>query len=128
MLHSNEDDLSGLHRLTIQAQAQQVFQDRIDPYEPRWSQIAPLQELIEAAIKAGGPDSRLLTAELTIRGAPVTEVDYQYKGKPHTLTLTGFNNEVRGDSTLFDTERALLYALSAVLALVVLIGVVLYLV
>ncbi len=128
MLHANEDDLSGLHRLAIQAQAQQVFQDQIDPYEPRWSQIAPLQELIEAAIKAGGADSRLLAAELTIRGAPVTEVDYQYKSKPHTLTLTGFNNEVRGDSTLFDTERALLYALSAVLALVVLIGAALYLV
>ena len=54
MLHSNEDDLSGLHRLTIQTQAQQVFQGPIDPYEPRWSQIAPLQELIPLELQRVG--------------------------------------------------------------------------
>jgi hypothetical protein len=122
MVHSNADDLSGLHKLTIQTQAQPVFEGRIDPYEARWHQIAPLQELIETAIRAAGADSRLITAELAIQGVPVTEVDYQYKNKPHTLTLIGFNNEVRGDSTLFDMERLALYIAIAVLALVLAVG------
>ncbi len=115
----NEDDLTGLHKLTIQAQAQEVFQGRIEPYEARWYQVAPLKELLEQATIGGGPDSRLITAELTIRGVPVTEVDYGYKGKSHSLTLIGFGNEVRGDSTLFDRERALLYAGIVALALAI---------
>ncbi|MFL5804199.1 MAG: protein kinase domain-containing protein [Roseiflexaceae bacterium] len=127
MQHFNEDDLSGLHRLTVQAQTQQVFQGRIDPYAPRWHQVAPLQELLETAVRAAGPDGRLITTELIIRGVPVTEVDYQHKSKPHTLALIGFANEVRGDGSLLDTERMVLYALIAVLALVVLVGVVVYL-
>jgi serine/threonine protein kinase len=128
MIHANEDDLSGLHKLTIQTQAQQVFEGRIDPYEARWYQVAPLQELLETAIKAGGPDGRLISAELSIDGVPVTEIDYQINGKPHTLTLIGFNNEVRGDSSLYDMERLALYVVSAVLALVLLAGVAIYLV
>ena len=124
--HFTEDDISGLHKLTIQAQAQQVFQERIDPYEPRWYQVAPLQELLETAIKAGGSDSRLIAADLCIRGVPVTEVDYQHKGKPHTLALIGFSNEVRGDRVLRDLERMLLYALSAALAVVLVVGALLF--
>jgi serine/threonine protein kinase len=117
----NEDDLTGLHRLTIQTQAREVFQGRIDPYEARWYQVAPLKELLEEAIKGAGPDSRLITAELLIRGVPVTELDYRYKEKPHSLTLVGFSSEVRGDMTLFDIERAVLYAGIALLALVILV-------
>ncbi|MBK9712082.1 MAG: protein kinase [Kouleothrix sp.] len=117
----NEDDLTGLHRLTIQAQVQEVFHGRIDPYEPHWSQVAPLKDLLEEAIKGGGADSRLITADLVIRGVPVTEVDYNLSGKPHSLTLIGFGNEVRGDSSLFDRERALLYAGIVLLILVVVV-------
>ena len=65
---------------------------------------------MEEAIKGGGADSRLITAELIIRGVPVTEIDYRYKEKQHSLALLGFNSEVRGDSSLFDIERAVLYA------------------
>ena len=116
-----EDDITGLHKLTIQTQAQPVFEGRIDPYEPRWYNIAPLQELLEEAIKGGGPDSRLVAAELIIRGVPVTEVDYRDNGKPHSLTLIGFDNEIRGDITLIDLHRAALYALIMALVLVLLI-------
>src|SRR5690242_20854151 len=94
-----EDDISGLHKLTIQTQAQQVFQGRIDPYESRWYQVAPLKELLEETIKGAGPDSRLIATELIIRGVPVTEVDYRFQEKPHSLTLIGAGNEIRGDST-----------------------------
>jgi serine/threonine protein kinase len=121
MQHSNEDDLSGLHRLTVQSQMQQVFQGQVDPYEPRWHQVTPLQELLETAVRAAGPDGRIITTELVVRGVPVTEVDYQYKGKPHTLALIGFGNEVRGDSSLLDIERMVLYGVIALLALVVLV-------
>jgi hypothetical protein len=120
-IYFNEDDLTGLHQLTIRTQAQDVFQGLIDPYETNWYQIAPLKELLEQAINGGGPDTRLITAELIIRGVPVTEVDYSYKGKPHSLTLIGFTNEIRGDSALFDRERALLYAGIVLLALIALI-------
>ena len=117
----NEDDLTGLHKLTIQAQAQEVFQGRIDPYEARWYQIAPLKELLEEAIKGGGTDSRLLVADLSIRGAPVTELDYELDRKPHSLTVIGFGNDIRGDSALYDRQRALLYAVIAVLVLLVVV-------
>ncbi len=121
MQHSNEDDLSGLHRLTVQSQMQQVFQGQVDPYEPRWHQVAPLQELLETAVRAAGTDGRIIATELVVRGVAVTEVDYQYKGKPHTLALIGFGNEVRGDSSLLDIERMVLYGVIALLALVVLV-------
>ncbi|HWQ12124.1 MAG TPA: protein kinase, partial [Roseiflexaceae bacterium] len=114
----NEDDISGLHKLTIQSKAQQVYQSRIDPREGRWYQVAPLKELLEEALKGGGPDARLMAAELIIRGVPVTEVDYRYREKPHTLQLIGFDNTVRGDTSLYDMERIYLYVVIAVMALV----------
>lgn len=125
-VYFNEDDITGLHRLAIQAQAQPVFQGRIDPYEARWYQVAPLKELLEEAIKGGGLDSRLIAAELLIRGTPITEVDYRYKDQLHSLSLIGFDHEVRGDAVLFNLERALLYALSAALVLLVVVMLVLF--
>jgi serine/threonine protein kinase len=121
----NEDDITGLHKLTIQTQAQQVFQSRIDPYETHWYNVAPLKELLEEAIKGGGQDSRPIAAELIIRGVPVTEVDYLDGGKLRSLTLIGFNNEIRGNLSLFDTHKAALYALIAALVVVLLVVLVL---
>jgi serine/threonine protein kinase len=112
----NEDDISGLHKLTIESQAQEVFRDQIDPYAGGWYQVAPLKELLEEAIKGGGADTRLIAAELVIRGVPVTEVDYQFKGKPHSLSIIGAKDVIRGNLTLIDIERAALYAAIAVLA------------
>lgn len=121
----NEDDISGLHKLTLQSKAQQVYASRIDPREGRWYQVAPLKELLDEALKGGGADARLLAAELVIRGVPVTEVDYRYREKQHTLQLIGFDNTVRGDTSLYDMERIYLYAVIAVMALVLLAVIVL---
>lgn len=118
MIHRNEDDISGLHRLTIESKAQPVFQGRIDPHEARWYQVAPLKELLEEALRGAGEDARLLTAELTISGVPVTEVDYRYRDKPHSLALIGFDQTIRGDPSLLDLERIALYAVIAVLVIV----------
>jgi hypothetical protein len=119
-IYYTEDDLSGLHKPTITAQAQDhlVFHARIDPQEPRWYQVAPLRELMEEAMKGAGEHTRLLLAELTIRGVPVTEVDYRYRDKPRTLSLVGFKDEVRGDVVLYDVERIVLYVAIALMALV----------
>ncbi|HEU5012696.1 MAG TPA: protein kinase [Roseiflexaceae bacterium] len=120
-LYLNEDDVGGLHKLTLETQAQEVFKGQIVPHEPRWHQVAPLHEMLEEAINGGGPDARLITAELTIRGVPVTEVDYQYRAKPRSLALIGFADEVRGDWSLIDLERLALYAAIAVMAVALLV-------
>ena len=121
----NEDDVAPYQKLAVQTQAQEVYHHTLDVYEPRWYQIAPLKELLEAAITGGGTDARLIAADLIIKGAPVTEVDYRLKDKQHSLALVGFKDEVRGDLTLFDIERAALYAAIAALVLALLVTVVL---
>ncbi|MDZ4717022.1 MAG: protein kinase [Roseiflexaceae bacterium] len=126
--HRNEDDLSGLHQPTVERLAKPVFSERIDPYDGRWYQVEPLKELLEEALKAGGEDARMLTAELTIRGVPVTEVDYRLREKNHTLTLVGFENTIRGDMTLVDVERAALYGVILLLTLALVLVVVLRLI
>ena len=120
-VHTNEDDITGLHRLTIETLAKPVFEGRIDPYEPQWNQVAPLKELLEGASQAGGKDARILAADLIIKGVPITEVDYRYQEKPHTLSIIGFEKTIRGDSSMIDRERVLLYALIGIL-IVILLG------
>lgn len=122
--HRNEDDLSGLHQPTVEQLAKSVFSERIDPYDGRWYQVEPLKELLEEALKTGSEDARMLTAELTIRGVPVTEVDYRLREKSHTLTLLGFENTIRGDLTLIDIERAVLYGVILLLAIALVLVVV----
>lgn len=121
MQHSNEDDLSGLHRSTVLGQAQEVYSGKIDPFDQRWRQAAPLQELLETAIQAAGKDGRIINAELTIRAVPITEIDYEFKNKPHTVAIIGFENEVRGDVTTIDLERMILYAAVVILTILLLI-------
>jgi eukaryotic-like serine/threonine-protein kinase len=96
-VYFNEDDLSGIHvhRQVIERHTQQVFRSTIDPYDPRWYRTAPMQELLTAAVNGGGSDSRPIAAELIIRGAPITEIDYQYRQKAHNLVLIGFASEIR---------------------------------
>ena len=96
-VYFNEDDLSGIHvhRQVIERHTQQVFRSTIDPYDPRWYRTAPLQELLTAAVNGGGSDSRPIAAELIIRGAPITEIDYQYRQKAYNLVLIGFASEIR---------------------------------
>lgn len=124
-VYLNEDDVSGLHKLTIQAKAQPVYSSRIEPREGRWLQVAPLKELLENALSGGGADARLIAAELTIKGVPVTEVDYRYRDKPHTLQMIGFDHTLRGDSSLYDTERIYLYVALLVMAIILVVVLVL---
>ncbi len=121
MVHFNEDELGNLSRATLEGYTETVYEQRIDPHDPRWQQIAPLQELVEEAIKRGGPDARIIAADLQIKGVPVTEIDYQYRTRQRTIALLGFGDEVRGDVMIYDLERLALYAALAGLALLVLI-------
>jgi eukaryotic-like serine/threonine-protein kinase len=95
-IYFNEDDLSGIHvhRRAIERHTQQVFRSAIDPYDPRWYQTTPLQELLTAAVNGGGSDSRPIAAELIIRGVPITEIDYQRHQKARNLVLIGFASEI----------------------------------
>lgn len=117
----NEDDVADYQKLAVQTQVQQVYQSAVDIYEPRWYQIAPLKETLEAAINGGGQDSRLIGSDIIVKGVPVTEVDYKLKEKAHSLALIGFKDEVRGDFSLFDLERGALYAAIAALVLALII-------
>jgi hypothetical protein len=49
----------------------------------------------KAAVNGGGPDSRLLAAELIIRGVPIIEIDYQHGHKARNLVLIEFAYEIR---------------------------------
>jgi serine/threonine protein kinase len=93
-IYFNEDDLNGLQRRTVARHAQQVFRSAVDPYDPRWYQIAPLRELFAAAVSGGGPDSRPVTAEFIIRSVPISDVDYVAGRRIRSLTLIGFENEL----------------------------------
>jgi hypothetical protein len=85
--------------------------------EGHWYQVAPLKELIEEAQRGCGDDTRVIAAELIIRGVPVTEVDYRFRDQPRTLAFIGFDNTLKGDMTLYDVERIVLYAIILVMAI-----------
>jgi serine/threonine protein kinase len=120
----NEDDATGLHLRTIESQSQQVFREDIDLHDPRWRQVAPLRELVEEGIREEGTAVRPIAAELIIRSTPVTEVDYVYAGRAYTLTIVGFPNVVRGNWTLYDVERIIIYVTAAVVFMAVVVMVV----
>jgi hypothetical protein len=115
-LWQNTDDLEGLPVRPIAGRAEQVFRGEIDVHDPVWYAVQPLHDLLEEATKAEQEDTRILVAELTIRGTPLTEVDYTFREKSRTLALIGFDQNIRGDLSLFDTERILFAALLAVIA------------
>ena len=64
---------------------------------------------------------RPIAAELIIRATPVTEVDYVYAGRAYTLTVVGFPNVVRGNWTLYDVERIIIYVTAAVVLLAIVV-------
>ncbi len=125
-LWQNTDDIEGLPQKMLEQRSETIFQGEIDPSDPAWQSVPALQELLaEAMADADEEDTQLVVCELTIRGVPVTEVDYVYSDKPHTLAIVGFDEEVQGDMTLVDTGRVALLALA--ILCVVLIGVIVYL-
>lgn len=117
-VYFNEDDLSGLHRPTLKAKALQVFNGPISLREGHWYQVAPLKEMIEEAQRNCDSNTRVIATELTICGVPVTEVDYRFRDQPRTLAFIGFDNTLKGDSTLYDIERIVLYIIILIMAII----------
>lgn len=119
-LWENTDDETGLPLPDIRARSQEMFSDTINIRDPKWHAIAPLHELLQAAETVDKDEqTRLIHAELTIRGTPVTEVDYTDHGTLHTLYVIGEQQPaLRGDFSLYDRERIALYAALVVLLLI----------
>ncbi len=126
-LFENTDDIDDLPKLAIKRRLEPVFAGEINPYEGRWHSVAPLAELLRAAIAEAGDDSRLNAAELKIQGATITEMDFLLDEKPQRLYLVGFDNELIGDWALLNPERLFVAVLVAALALIALIAVLLFL-
>ncbi len=127
-LWKHTDDMEELPRLALAQRAQDVFCAPINPFEGRWHSVAPLAELLREATAEVGHDTRIIGAELRIRGVPLTEIDYQLGKRTQRLYLVGFDNEVVGTWALLNMERVLLLAVGGtVLLLLLVIGVVLLL-
>lgn len=126
-LWQNTDDMEDLPDLALKQRVEQVYHAEIDPYAGRWHSVAPLAELLRAAIDDAGADTRLIAAELTIRAAPLTEIDFQLNDKSHRLFVAGFDNEVIGDWALLNPERVALAAVAAVGALLLLVALLFFL-
>lgn len=114
----NTDDLEDLPKLAIQQRAQDVFSGPIDPLDGRWYSVAPLNELLQSALKEAGPDTRVIAAELNIKGVPLTEVDFLLDEKPHRVHIVGHDLELIGDWSLLNAERMVIAAIAGLLAFV----------
>ncbi|MBA3470317.1 MAG: protein kinase [Herpetosiphonaceae bacterium] len=127
-LWDNTDDETGLPLPDIRARSEQVYSAQIDVRDQKWHAIAPLHELLQAAENVDADQqTRLLHAELTISGTPVTEVDYNERGATHTLYLVGFDPPtIRGDFSLYDRERITLYAVIALLVVLVIVAILIF--
>jgi serine/threonine protein kinase len=127
MLFENSDDVEDLPRMAIRKCLEPVFEGPIDPYKGPWYSVAPLAEVLREVIKAAGDDTRIGHAELTVRGAPITEVDYLLDDQPRQLHLIGFEPQLFGDWSLYNRERIALVvvvAIVAILAVLAIVGVV----
>jgi serine/threonine protein kinase len=119
---TNTDDIEGLPmKPLLQRQFEPVYQGSINPYEGRWHSVAPLANLLRKAIAAvEDEDTRVIAAELTIHGVPMTEVDYRLSetGNPHRLYFVGFKNEMVGRWNMLNYERLILTLVGLVVVLV----------
>lgn len=120
-LWQNTDDLEGLPQKLIEGRSEQVFVGAIAVHDPVWHAVQPLHELFSEVTKLEQDDTRIVDAELTIRATPVTEVDYTLHGKPRTLAIMGFDDNVRGDLSLFDLERLLMIAAFVVIVVLLVV-------
>ncbi len=120
-LLSNTDDIDDLPQIALKRRLELVFDGEINPYEGRWHSVAPLAELLRAAIGEAGEHTRLTAASLKIQSATLTEMDFLLEEKPQRLYLVGFDNELIGDWALLNPERLFVAALVAALTLIVLI-------
>ncbi|MGQ9927129.1 MAG: protein kinase domain-containing protein [Chloroflexaceae bacterium] len=122
MLFENSDDVDDLPRLAIHKCLEPVFEGPIDPYKGPWYSVAPLAELLREVIKAAGDATRIVHAELTVRGAPITEVDYLLDDQPHQLHLVGFEPQLFGDWSLYNHERIALVVVVAIVAMLTILA------
>ncbi len=117
-LWKNTDDLEGLPQRSLSQRLEQVHATPIDPFESRWYSVAPLAEMVQEAINSAGDDTRLIATALTIRGVPVTDVDYTLNETSQTLHIVGFDNDVVGGWTMYNPERIGIIIAVATLVLV----------
>lgn len=120
-LWQNMDDMAGLPQRTIEARSEPVFNGEIDMHDPNWHAVQPLHDLFAEATKAEQDDTRIIVSELQIRATPVSEVDYTFRNTSRTLAIIGFDENVRGDLSLLDTERVMVAALLAVVVVLALV-------
>jgi serine/threonine protein kinase len=122
-LWQNTDDLEGLPRRAVENHTTAICRTEIDPYAGHWHSVAPLGALLHEAITGVKNDhTRIIRAELQIRGVPITEIDFQLNEKEHRLYLVGHASEVVSDWSLLNPERIALVSIGVVLALVLLIA------
>jgi serine/threonine protein kinase len=122
-LWQNTDDLEGLPRRAIESRATSICRTPIDAYAGHWHSVAPLGTLLREAIQGvKNEHTRIIRAELQIRGVPITEIDFQLHEKLHRLYLIGHESEVVSDWSLLNPERIALVAIGVVLALALLVG------
>jgi serine/threonine protein kinase len=114
----NTDDIEELPRLALQKRLEPVYRAPVNPYDSRWYSLAPLDELMRAAIgDVGSEDTRIIEAELVIQGVPMTEIDYRLNDKSRRLYLIGYDNEIVGGWSLYNIERIILVGLGLVVLL-----------
>ncbi|WP_129631409.1 protein kinase domain-containing protein [Candidatus Oscillochloris fontis] len=113
----NSDDIEDLPQLAVKKRIESVYSARIDPYAGQWYSVAPLADMLKKAVEDAGDDTRLIAAELKIRGTTITEMDFLLEEKPQRIYLVGFDNELFGDWSLFNPERMALAGLAAFLTL-----------
>jgi predicted RNA-binding Zn-ribbon protein involved in translation (DUF1610 family) len=127
-LWQNTDDIEGLPRLALDQRARPVCSTFIDPYEGYWHSVAPLDELLQAAIdEVQDANTRIIAAELQISGVPITEIDYHLDNKAQRLYLVGHDSLIIGDWALLNSERIALVIISSVLLFALLLFVVMVL-
>ncbi len=124
-LWQNTDEIEDLPRMVLRKHTRPVCETPIDPYRGIWHSVAPLDELLRSAVKDVQDDNtRIIAADLSIEGVPVTEIDYKLdeNGKPQRLYLVGADSEIVGDWSLLNPERIALIGIVALVVVVVVIG------
>ena len=121
-LFENSDDIEDLPLLALRKRREPVFAGMIDPYEGRWRSVAPIGELLRAAIDEAGEHRRIIATELKIQGTTLTEIDVLLDEQPRRLYMVGFDKALIGDWALLNYERVVLAILGVVLTLIVVLA------
>jgi serine/threonine protein kinase len=129
--YNNSDDLAGLPEKVLLSHSAAVFEGAIQPWDAHWHSVEPLRELLAEVVneaRARPTETRVIAAELAIRGVPVTEVEYTLNDKAQRLLLVGGGQgayDIRSDRGGLDLERIWLYGMIAVLLVALVLSVLL---